>query len=33
MALEEEFDVSVDEAELEGIETVSRPLDLVGSKL
>jgi acyl carrier protein len=33
MALEEEFDISVDESELEGIETVQQALDLVGSKL
>ena len=29
MALEEEFDVAVDEDELEGIETVGQALDLV----
>jgi acyl carrier protein len=33
MALEEEFDISVDESELEGIETVQQALDLVQSKL
>ena len=33
MALEEEFDVSVDEEELEGIETVGAAYDLVTSKL
>ena len=33
MALEEEFDISVDESELEGIETVQAALDLVKSKL
>jgi acyl carrier protein len=33
MALEEEFDISVDESELEGIETVKQALDLVQSKL
>lgn len=33
MALEEEFDVSVDEEELEGIETVGAAYDLVVSKL
>lgn len=33
MALEEEFDISVDESELEGIETVGQALDLVKSKL
>jgi acyl carrier protein len=33
MALEEEFDISVDESELEGIETVQQALDLVGAKL
>lgn len=33
MALEEEFDISVDESELEGIETVGQALDLVRSKL
>ena len=33
MALEEEFDVSVDEEELEGIETVGQAFDLISSKL
>jgi acyl carrier protein len=33
MALEEEFDITVDESELEGIETVQQALDLVQSKL
>lgn len=33
MALEEEFDVSVPEEELEGIETVGQAYDLVTSKL
>lgn len=33
MGLEEEFDISVDEAELEGIETVQGAIDLVTSKL
>ena len=33
MALEEEFDVSVDEEELEGIETVGAAFDLVVAKL
>ena len=33
MALEEEFDVSVDEEELEGIETVGAAFDLIKSKL
>ena len=33
MALEEEFDVTVDEDELDGIETVSQALALVSSKL
>jgi len=33
MALEEEFDVSVDEAELEGVVTVGGAYDLVTSKL
>lgn len=32
MALEEEFDVSVDESELEGIETVGQAFDLIMSK-
>jgi len=33
MALEEEFDVTVDEDELEGIETVGQALALVTNKL
>jgi acyl carrier protein len=33
MALEESFDITVDEAELEGIETVEQAFDLVTSKL
>ena len=33
MALEEEFDISVDESELEGIETVGQALSLVESKV
>jgi acyl carrier protein len=33
MALEEEFDISVPEEDLEGIETVSQAVDLVKSKL
>jgi acyl carrier protein len=33
MALEEEFDVNVEEEELEGIETVGAAYDLVKSKL
>ena len=33
MALEEEFDVSVDEEELEGVETVGAAYDLVVGKL
>ena len=33
MRLEEEFDINVDESELDGIETVGQALDLVGSKL
>jgi acyl carrier protein len=33
MALEEEFDISVEEEELEGIETVQQAVDLVDSKL
>jgi len=33
MALEEEFDISVDESELEGIETVQQAIDLVSGKL
>ncbi|NNC80787.1 MAG: acyl carrier protein [Acidimicrobiales bacterium] len=33
MALEEEFDVSVEESELEGVETVKGAFDLITSKL
>ena len=33
MALEDEFDVSIDEEELEGVTTVSQAVDLVRSKL
>jgi acyl carrier protein len=33
MALEEEFDISVPEEDLEGIETVGQAFDLVKSKL
>ncbi|MEO1060250.1 MAG: acyl carrier protein [Actinomycetota bacterium] len=33
MALEEEFDISVEEEELEGVTTVSQAFDLVKSKL
>jgi acyl carrier protein len=33
MALEEQFDITVDEAELEGVETVGQAFDLVTSKL
>jgi acyl carrier protein len=33
MALEEEFEISVPEEDLEGIETVSQAVDLVKSKL
>jgi acyl carrier protein len=33
MALEEEFDISVEEDELEGIESVGAAFDLVTSKL
>ncbi len=33
MALEEEFDVTVDESELEGITTIGGAFDLVVSKL
>lgn len=33
MALEEEFDVTVDEEELEGIESVGQAFDLVSGKL
>jgi acyl carrier protein len=33
MALEETFDVSVDETELEGIETIGQAYDLITAKL
>ena len=33
MALEEEFDITVDEDELEGVETVDQAYDLVAGKL
>ena len=33
MALEEKFDITVDESELEGVETVEQAFDLVSSKL
>jgi acyl carrier protein len=33
MALEDEFDVSIEEEELEGIATVAQAVDLVRSKL
>ena len=33
MALEEEFDISVPEEELEGVETVQQAYDLVANKL
>ncbi len=33
MALEEEFDISVPEEELEGVETVQQAYDLVASKV
>ena len=33
MALEEEFDITVEEEELEGIETVGAAFDLIKSKL
>ncbi|HEX6393142.1 MAG TPA: acyl carrier protein [Acidimicrobiales bacterium] len=33
MALEEEFGISVDESELEGVETVGQAFELVSSKL
>ena len=33
MALEEEFDVTVEEEELEGIETIGAAYDLITSKL
>lgn len=32
MALEEKFDISVDESELEGVETIQQAFDLVNSK-
>lgn len=33
MALEESFDISVDESELEGIETVGQAFDLIAAKI
>ena len=33
MALEEKFDIKVDESELEGVETVAQAFELVNSKL
>ena len=33
MALEEQFSITVDESELEGVETVGQAFDLVTSKL
>jgi acyl carrier protein len=33
MALEEQFDITVDESELEGVKTVGQAYDLVSSKL
>ena len=33
MALEETFDVDVDETELEGIETIGQAFDLIAAKL
>ncbi len=33
MALEEQFDITVDESELEGVETVGQAFNLVTSKL
>ena len=33
MALEESFDISVDESELEGVQTVAQAFDLVMSKV
>ncbi len=33
MALEEEFDINVDEQELEGVDTIGQAFDLVKSKL
>lgn len=33
MALEEKFDINVDESELEGVETIGQAFELVTSKL
>jgi acyl carrier protein len=33
MALEESFDVTVDEAELEGVETIEQAFNLISTKL
>jgi acyl carrier protein len=33
MALEETFDVSVDETELDGIETIGQAFDLISAKI
>ncbi len=33
MALEEQFDIAVDESELEGVQTVAQAFELVSSKL
>ena len=33
MALEEEFDINVEEAELEGVDTIGQAFELVKSKL
>ena len=33
MALEETFDITVDESELEGIETIGQAYDLISAKL
>lgn len=33
MALEEKFDIIVDESELEGVETVSQAFDIIAAKL
>ena len=33
MALEEQFDITVDESELEGVQTVGQAFNLVSSKL
>lgn len=33
MALEEQFDITVDESELEGVQTVGQAFELVSSKL